>query len=57
MTLFSMPIDRITDISLTYSYKLPVMEDDNEKKQINIVMAIMTLKIIVSVSSAFDEFS
>ena len=57
MTLFSMPIDRITDISLTYSYKLPVIEDDNEKKQINIVMAIMTLKIIVSVSSAFDEFS
>ena len=54
-SLFSKPIDRITDISLTCSYRLPVIEDESEKKHMNIVIAMMTLKIIVSVSSAYYE--
>ena len=40
------PIARITEISLHCSYKLPSMEEDNEKKQMNIVKQMMTLKII-----------
>jgi hypothetical protein len=42
----------ITEISLHCSYKLPVMELESEKKQINIVIAITTLKISESVVSA-----
>lgn len=51
------PIDRMTDISLTYSYKLPDMEDESEKKQINMVIEMMTLKINSSVVSAFCALS
>ena len=53
MMRFSKPIERITDTSFTCSYRLPVMEDDKEKKQMNIVIAMITLKIIFSVSSAY----
>lgn len=42
----------ITEISLTCSYKFPVIEEDKEKKHINIVIEITTLKIISSVFSA-----
>ena len=46
------PIDLMTEISLTCSYKLPVIDEDSEKKQMNIVIAMITLKIISSVCSA-----
>ena len=49
------PIDLMTEISLTCSYRLPVIDDDREKKQMNIVIAIITLKIISSVCSAYWE--
>ena len=49
------PIDLITEISLTCSYRLPVIDDDREKKQMNIVIAMITLKIISSVCSAYCE--
>ena len=49
------PIDLITEISLTCSYKLPVIDEDSEKKQMNIVIAMITLKIISSVCSACTE--
>lgn len=49
------PIDLITEISLTCSYRLPVIDDDREKKQMNIVIAMITLKIISSVCSAYRE--
>lgn len=47
------PIALMTEISLHYSYKLPVIELDSEKKQINIVIAITTLKMISRVPSAY----
>ena len=46
------PTARITAISLTYSNRFPVMEDEREKKQMNIVTPITTLKIISRVPSA-----
>ena len=49
------PIDLMTEISLTCSYKLPVIDEDSEKKQMNIVIAMITLKIISSVCSACTE--
>ena len=52
---FGTPIERKTEISFTCSYKFPVIDDDNEKKQINIVIAITTLKIISKVCSAYIE--
>lgn len=51
------PIALITEISLHYSYKLPVIDDDSEKKQINMVIAMTTLKIISKVPSAYFELS
>ena len=48
-------MERKTEISFTCSYKFPVIDDDSEKKQINIVMAITTLNIISSVCSAYRE--
>ena len=53
ITPFVHPIDLITEISFTYSNKLPVIDDDSEKKQINIVIAMITLKINSSVFSAY----
>ena len=49
------PIDLMTEISLTCSYKLPVIDEDREKKQMNIVIAMITLKINSSVCSAYTE--
>lgn len=49
------PIARITEISLHYSYKLPVIELLKLKKQINIVIAITTLKMISNVPSAYIQ--
>jgi len=46
------PMDLMTEISLTCSYRLPVIDDESEKKQINIVIAMITLKINSSVCSA-----
>lgn len=46
------PIARITEISLHCSYRLPVILLDKEKKQMNIVIAITTLKMISRVFSA-----
>jgi hypothetical protein len=48
---------RSTDISLHCSKRLPVMEDESEKKQINMVIAITTLKIISRVPSACSVLS
>ena len=45
MMLLVKPIDLITEISLHYSYKFPVMEDEREKKQMHIVTQMTTLKI------------
>jgi len=47
------PIARIIEISLLCSNKLPVIELLRLKKQINIVIAITTLKITSSVDSAY----
>ena len=47
------PMERITEISFACSYKFPVIDDDSEKKQMNIVIAIITLNIISSVCSAY----
>ena len=47
------PIERITEISLHCSYRFPVMEDDKEKKHMNMVMEMTTLKIVSSVFSAY----
>ena len=44
------PMDLMTEISFTCSYRLPVIDDDSEKKQMNIVIAMMTLKISVRMS-------
>ena len=52
ITPFVHPIDRITEISFTCSNKFPVIDDESEKKQMNIVMAMITLKINSSVFSA-----
>ena len=49
------PTALITEISLHCSYKFPVIEEDREKKQINIVMEMTTLKIISSVFSAYTD--
>jgi hypothetical protein len=46
------PIDRITAMSLHCSYKLPDIELDSEKKQMNIVITMTTLKIVSRVNSA-----
>jgi hypothetical protein len=48
-------IARITEISLHYSYKLPVIELLKLKKQINIVIAITILKMISTVPSAQNQ--
>ena len=55
MTPCVQPIALKTEISLTYSYRLPVIDDDKEKKQMNIVIAIITLKIISRVCSAYSH--
>ena len=52
---FGTPIERNTEISLTCSYRFPVIDDDKEKKQMNIVIAITTLNIISSVCSAYKD--
>ena len=52
MTPLVKPIALMTEISLHCSYRLPVIELDRLKKQMNIVMAITTLKIVSSVFSA-----
>ena len=57
MMPFVKPIERMTEISFTCSYKFPVIDDDSEKKQMNIVMAMMMLKIISSVFSAYQAKS
>lgn len=49
------PIERITEISLTCSYRLPVIDDDSEKKQMNRVIAMITLNIISRVCSAYQR--
>ena len=49
---FVNPMERMTDISLTCSYRLPDIEDDKEKKQMNIVIEMTTLKINSRVDSA-----
>ena len=57
ITLFGKPMARMTEISLTCSYKFPVIDDEREKKQMNIVMEMTTLKMSSSVSSALLELS
>ena len=52
MTPLVKPMDLMTEISLHCSYRLPVIDEDSEKKQMNIVMEITTLKIISRVDSA-----
>ena len=52
MTPLVNPMDLITEISLHYSYKFPVIDEDSEKKQMNIVIEMTTLKIVSSVFSA-----
>ena len=49
---FVNPIDRMTEISFTCSYKLPDMDDESEKKQMNMVIMMTTLKINSRVDSA-----
>ena len=49
---FVKPTALMTEISLTCSYRFPVIDEDREKKQINIVIEITTLKIISRVFSA-----
>ena len=46
------PIERMTEISFTCSYRLPDMEEESEKKQMNIVIIITALKISSRVDSA-----
>ena len=55
MTPLVQPMARMTEISFTYSKRLPVIDDDSEKKQMNIVMAMITLKISSSVYSAYAK--
>lgn len=52
MVFFVQPIALITEISLHCSYRLPVIELESEKKQMNIVIAMTTLNISESVVSA-----
>jgi len=42
-------MERMTEISFTCSYKFPVIDDESEKKHMNIVIAMITLNIISSV--------
>jgi len=49
---FVNPIERMTAMSLHYSFKFPIILLDSEKKQMNIVIEITTLKIVSRVSSA-----
>lgn len=56
ITPFEKPIARITEISLTCSKRLPVMDEDKEKKQMNIVIIITTLKISSRVCSAYKRY-
>ena len=52
ITLFSVkPIDRNTPISFAYSYRFAVMEELNEKKQRNIVIAMITSNMISRIVS------
>ena len=57
MTALEKPIARITEISLTCSYRLPVIDEDSGKKQMNMVMVITTLKISSIVDSAYGAKS
>jgi len=52
MIAFVNPIALITDISLHCSYKFPVMLELRLKKHMNIVMTIMTVKMVSRVFSA-----
>lgn len=52
---FVNPIDLITAMSLHYSCKLPIILLDSEKKQINIVIEMTTLKMVSKVFSASCE--
>ena len=47
------PMDLITEISLHCSYRFPVMDDESEKKQMNIVIEMTTLKMVSNVFSAY----
>ena len=44
MRIFVKPIERSMPISFVYSYKLALIEALSEKKQRNIIMAIVTMK-------------
>ena len=46
------PMARMTDISFTCSYRLPDIDDDSEKKQMNMVIMMTMLKINSRVDSA-----
>ena len=46
------PMARMTDISFTCSYRLPDIDDDSEKKQMNMVIMMTMLKINSRVVSA-----
>jgi len=52
ITFLVNPIARITEISLHYSYKLPVILELRLKKHMNIVTTITTEKIVSKVNSA-----
>jgi len=52
---FVNPIDLITAMSLHYSCKLPIILLDSEKKQINIVIEMTTLKMVSKVFSAYKS--
>jgi len=47
-------MERITEISFTCSYRFPDIDEDREKKQMNIVIEMTTLKISSRVDSAFS---
>ena len=53
ITSFVNPIALITDISLHYSYRLPVILELKLKKQMNIVITMTTEKMVSSVNSAY----
>ena len=46
------PIARMTEISLTCSYRFPDIEEEREKKQMNMVIMMTILKMNSSVDSA-----
>ena len=57
ITSFVNPIALITDISLHYSYRLPVILELKLKKQMNIVITMTREKMVSSVNSAYIKLN